>query len=200
MITTRTLRRALAVGCAALTTSGVVALRADRGAARIQPVPATNGAAAASPVGTTSVSPAYLPPGARLVAADPAPSVRFPEAREHQYQLAGAANADTIPSGGLTEDNREVVHPATLLSVSFTPYVRTLPAIGDPAFVDVTTVIVGGWPAVLSTPKDGLGVQRVDWVDAEGYHVVMCDRLDHVEGIAGVEPEELVRVARSLYE
>ena len=87
-----------------------------------------------------------------------------------------------------------------MLTVMFNPGIRILPDLNvDPEFFHSRPVFVAGLPGFLSTPKDGLGAQRLDWVDAAGYHGVHCDRLQHVEGIAGCEPEELVRVASSLY-
>lgn len=162
-------------------------------------LPHARPAADAGPLSTTSVSPAYLPPGARL-ADDTLALARFPAIRQHEYVLGGPGDANTIPSTGLTEENARTVHGETRLTVMFNPDVTEVPGfIGDPAFFDTTPVLVGGLPAVLTTPKGGYGAQRVDWVDAQGYHIVMCDRLLHVEGEAGVRPDELVRVASSLY-
>jgi hypothetical protein len=182
------------------TATGALALRADRPRSVDRLVPATMPHLPTTPVGTRSVTPAYLPPGATLAgSADPLPE--FPEAIENLYQLPGAANANTIPPGGIDETNMYTAHPATRISVFFTPYTKVLPMplMTDPEYEDNRPVLVAGLPAVLATPKRGFGGGRLDWVDAEGYHVVMCAQLDTVEGVSGVEADELLRIAESLY-
>jgi hypothetical protein len=195
-LVTKNVRRGLVAG---VLVAGVVAMIAAAQQPADRTLPHAKPAADAGPLSTTSVSPAYLPPGARL-ADDTLALARFPDVRQHEYVLGGPADANTIPSTGLTDDNARTVHGETRLTVMFNPNVTEVPDfIGDPAFFDTTPVLVGGLPAVLTTPKDGYGAQRVDWVDAQGYHIVLCERLLHVEGEAGVRPDELVRVASSLY-
>jgi hypothetical protein len=148
---------------------------------------------------TTSVTPAYLPPGTTA-----APSVSEPGFRsvgENHYLLAGPANANTIPAGGVDDSNATTAHPATELVVTFVPNVGDLPALPvDPEYFTISHVTVAGLPAVQSTPKDGFGVHRIDWVDAAGYHVVLCERFRTPEGTSGLPVDELVHIASSLYE
>jgi hypothetical protein len=148
-------------------------------------------------VSTTSVTPAYLPAGATLVSSmgDDAASLR-----ENQYQLAGAANANTVPPNGPDDTTALTTHPASVLSVTFVRGVAVVPTTPvDPDYFTIREVTVGGLPAVLSWPKSGFGAQRVDWLDSAGYHVVLCDRLNTADGISGVTPTDLLRVADSLY-
>jgi hypothetical protein len=155
-------------------------------------------AADEGPAVSESVTPSYLPAGATLVQAiGNEPDARF---RENHYQLAGAANANTIPASGLDDSNVLTAHTATTLTVTFVPGLSVVPDVpADPEFINVTPVEIGGVPAVLTTAKNGLGVQRIDWVDAAGYHIVMCERLSTVDGISGVPADELVKIAASLY-
>jgi hypothetical protein len=180
--------------------AGTVAVAGQReGRAALQPVPVVH-AAHAGAVATNSVTLRYLPEGAYLAHSDD-DDARFPGVRSNSYQLAGAANADTVPPEGATETNYRDVHPAVQVEVSFVPGLRALPEVTtDPLYYDQTLVDIAGHQALLATPKGRpYGVQRVDWIDGAGYHVVMCERLTHVEGVAGIEAGELLEVARSLY-
>jgi hypothetical protein len=149
-------------------------------------------------LGTTSVSPTYLPPGATLF--EQVGDERFPNVDENQYQLAGAANSDTLPPGGVDETTAPTAHPATLLTVTFVPGMRSVPDLpADPAYFDIRATTVAGIPGLLTTPKSDFGVYRVDWIDSQGYHIVMCERRQTTDGTSGLPADELVRVASSLY-
>lgn len=164
-----------------------------------RPAPiAARPASDAAPAYTQSVTPRYLPAGATLV--ESPHDGTFPDVAVRQYALPGAANADTIPPTGIDEQNALTVHTATVLEVSFVPGVASVPPIGvDPTYFDIRDVTVAGLPALLSTPKNGFGAYRVDWMDAAGYHVVLCERQDTVDGTSGIPADELLRVADSLY-
>jgi hypothetical protein len=188
---------AVVVTAAAVTGAGA-ARHGTRPADRLVPASARDDAL---PARTTSVNPTYLPPGAT-----PDPAFHgypgFPDAKGAQYLLAGPANADTVPPEGFTEENNRTVHPATVLEVGFVAGMTALPSsliqVSDSRYT-VQPVQVAGLPALMTAPRNGFGTYRIDWLDAAGYHLVMCDRLDHVEGVAGLEPDELLAVARSLY-
>ncbi|HEU0131308.1 MAG TPA: hypothetical protein VFQ85_10010 [Mycobacteriales bacterium] len=154
-------------------------------------------AAVPTPLGTDNVVPKYLPPGA---VEDTGTNGRpdYPEGT--MWFLPGAANANTIPPGG--GGDLLTTHPETELDVSFARGILTLPDLlpGDDWY-SVTPTTVAGLPAVLTAPHAGpWGIVRVDWVDSMGYHTVMCDRKKTPEGISGISPEELLKVAASLYD
>jgi len=152
------------------------------------------------------VTPAYLPDGAR-----PRPTRvhRFSAGDRtvrswiKEYALAGKVNADTVPPGPRKADSPLTGHLSTVLQIIFNPdvHVRKLPP-GMPHYPDFKTEIIDlpSGPATLAWWPDGFGVQRIDWFDEAGYHVVMSERLKTTDGISGISRSELVRVARSLYE
>lgn len=186
-------RLAAAAVLTAGVTGGVTVLRHEH-PAPISADPASD----VGPVATTSVRPVYLPAGATLVSTPDDP--RYPSVAEAHYALPGPANADTIPAGGLTAETALTAHTSTELVLTFVPGLTTPPSLpADPAFFDVRNVTVAGLPALLSTPKNGFGVHRVDWIDAAGYHVVLCERLATPQGTSGLPASELLRVAASLY-
>lgn len=76
---------------------------------------------------------------------------------------------------------------------------RSPPIPADPTYFHQSQTSVGGWAATLSVPKGGLGPFRVDWVDADGYHTVLCDRAQNPEGLSGVDAVTIQHVASSLY-
>jgi hypothetical protein len=145
------------------------------------------------------VTPSYLPPGSTLANTSRGDDPPFVE---KEYQLPGAANADTVPPGGIDDTNLYAVHPATVITVTYAPEVNAVPAeiVAGSEFSHVTPAVVGGHPGFVTTAKNGLGVVRIDWVDDAGYHIVMCERLKTVDGVSGVTADELLKVASSLYE
>lgn len=146
---------------------------------------------------TTSTTPRYLPDGAQLVASTQSP----PGTGSSSFSLPGKVNARTIPATGLTEQNVDTVHPATFINVSFTSLVPEpdLSYLDNP-YSTVEKITVGGWPAQITTPKNGYGTIRIDWTDGAGYHVVGVDRLKTIEGTSGVDAPTLIRIANSLYD
>lgn len=174
--------------------------------ATVRPATSASPSATTSPQSTASTQPRYLPSGATLVRNGPIPlpSNAVTEGQggptESMYQLAGGANANTIPPGGVTAANNATVHPATDLSISFVPGVRTLPPIPSaPPAEQSSKVTIAGWPALLSTPSNGLGTYRIDWVDDDGYHVVTCQRITSPDGLSGLSQGELLKIAASMY-
>jgi len=157
---------------------------------------------------TTSTTPSYLPAGAKLLPAPSETTVKDPAGQTvrsgpavSSYDLAGAANSDTIPAGGSTAADATTVHPSTELQINFVAGLTSLPAIpADPKYFDSSQVTIAGNAATLTTPASGYGVERLDWVDGDGYHVVMVDRLKTTDGTSGIAPAELERVAASLYQ
>jgi hypothetical protein len=119
---------------------------------------------------------------------------------QHEYRLAGPANADTATPDALTANPRSLaVHPATYLTVDFNPGVGKFEVPADPAFSNIETVDVNGVMGQLTTMKNGLGVIRLDWVDAAGnYHVVMVDRLKTSDGLSGLSVQQILAVGRSV--
>lgn len=118
----------------------------------------------------------------------------------HEYRLAGSANSDTATAEAL-ERNPEsrAVHPATYLTVDFIPQVGDLQIPADPAYNNITTVDVNGAEGKLTIAKNGLGVIRLDWIDAQGnYHVVMSERLDTSDGVSGLAADQILAVGRSV--
>ena len=168
------------------------------------------GTGAANSSGTRSVVPPWLPAGVSLLnvinvddsAATSAASVRAQPSRLATYRIDGAANRDTLPPGGLSAHSaRDLsVHPATVIQSLFNPALTELPpSSADPAYFNVELVQIGQFTATLSTPKNGLGMHRLDWVDPQGYHTLSCDRIKTPAGTSGVGAGDLVRMARSLY-
>jgi hypothetical protein len=160
---------------------------------------------------TTSVTPAYLPPGATLGGRR---HLHFPQAivggavtgkttLYAWYRLSGEANANTIPKGGVTgrDDLLRSVHPSTEIDVTFDPSVHNpqVPTNHASDYLNHTITIAGN-RALVSIPTSGYGAYRIDWTDPDGYHNVMCDRLDTPQGRSGVPIRILIRIARSLYD
>lgn len=129
-------------------------------------------------------------------------------ALHHEYSLAGAANADTAtPEAIATDPTSPAVHPATYLTVSFNPEVGENAVIGegklqipaDPKFNRTRTVDINGAVGKLTTSKNGLGVIRLDWIDAAGnYHVVKVDRLQTSDGTSGLSANQILAIGRSI--
>ncbi len=119
----------------------------------------------------------------------------------HEYRLAGPANADTATPEALENDPKSrAVHPATYLTVDFVPKVGTFEVPADPAFNNTEKVDVNGSVGTLTTSKNGLGVIRLDWVDAAGnYHVVMTERLNTSDGLSGLSADQILAVGRSVH-
>ena len=170
------------------------------------PRPASS-AEAENRVAARFLEPAYLPDGAR---AQPTQRFRNPlsgaplRAWSKGYALPGRANADLIPKtmpDPFTAADVARIHEATELQIFFSAALKELPpSSADPEYFASETIDLPPGPATLSWPRDGLGNQRIDWVDAAGYHVVSCQRLTTNDGISGISRSELVKVARSLYE
>jgi hypothetical protein len=154
-----------------------------------------------------SVFPTWLPQGVTLdghrnerpqFGRRPVPGTK--PIAESWYRIAGPANANTILAGGSTPENATVVHPDTTVDITFNPNVRVMPRVPTfPKYDSRRWISIDGNPALVSVPKNGFGAFRIDWVDAYGYHVVMCDRLSTPEGRSGVAMSALIRMARSLY-
>lgn len=161
----------------------------------------------AGPLATTSVSPSYLPAGVtfggRQPRKFPTPSgFRRSAASGAWYRLPGAANRSTEPpdlEGSLT------AHPSTSLQVSFVPDVMNLPPnIGVPnplstKLFSARFASVAGNRAVITVDRKVATNVRIDWIDADGYHAVMCDGLTTAQGLSGLPVPTMLRIARSLY-
>jgi hypothetical protein len=162
-------------------------------------------AAPTGPRATTATVPSYLPPGATIAAsrsfqAQTTASATLPAHSATGISLAGAANQNTItPSSGA--DPTGGTHPATVIDIGFVAGQRSLPPgppAGDPDLVTATAVI-GGNDARLLYTRSGIGLIKFQWIDADGYHEVMCDRLRTPDGLSGVDKAELLNIAQSLY-
>ena len=139
---------------------------------------------------TQSVTPSWLPAGVTLwIHRDVQPHVppgATPSAVQpvsvNVYRLPGAINADTT------------------IAIEFNPNATTLPSVGaDPRFFDSRRVDVAGNSALITTPKSGRGPYRLDWMDADGYHSVLTERLQTRSGVSGYDIDVLIRIIRSLY-
>lgn len=167
---------------------------------------------------TSSVTPRYLPPGSTLIASGPMrlPARSRPVASDHpllsRYRLAGRRNSDTEPAGRLTlgEATDLRYHPATELHIDFVP----MQALGGnvsvtrrslrrdllPPGLATRSVTIAGNPGLVAYDRDEHAAFRVDWLDAAGYHTIMCDRIITPEGLSGLSLSTMLRVARSLYD
>jgi hypothetical protein len=153
---------------------------------------------------TTSVRPSYLPPGTRLVDEQPvsSPNGGRTIGKEAEYQIPGLANANTMPAGPLTsaEAVDDHFHPATFIQVTFIAQLTNPgPVPCFPPECAQSIAQVDGHTATVAAFRNGYGVVRIDWLDSAGYHVVMCDRQKTSDGTSGIGPDELLRVAASLY-
>ncbi len=120
-------------------------------------------------------------------------------ALEESFTLPGAVNARTIPAEGVTQQNFRDVHIETVLRVSVQPVVRqALPLKANPEFNIVKHLDFNGHSATLVYAKNGLGNYRVTWTSGTNQYAVSCPRLNTLEGLSGLSPEDLVRVASSL--
>lgn len=159
------------------------------------------------PAGTTRATPNWLPDGVSLHSftelASPTSSAGSEKPSYRAvYSIAGRANADTLPTGGVQASNATDLsqHPATVIESMFNPNLRVLPSLNlDTRFFASREVIVGAFTATVTTPRNGYGAHRVDWIDPEGYHTLVCDRLRTDDGTSGVDDDALLRMARNLY-
>lgn len=140
--------------------------------------------------------PSYVPSGAKL-AREQRPNDGSGGAR-YAYSLAGDANQSTITDEAIAAG--ELVHPETEILVSFNPSMTEFPEFirEEDEFFDVREVTIGDAKGLLTTPKNGLGAHRVDWISADGYHVVLEDRMRTKWGVSGVEVDELMKIAESV--
>ncbi len=147
---------------------------------------------------TSSTVPSSLPAGASSLGTTTDP--RFINAKYSEYQLAGAANADTVPAAGMTPSNALSAHKATRLMVTFTSGVTQLPpSTADPSFETTAGVTVGCYTGRLTETNWGYGPVRIEWIDPAGYHSVFCIRLNTSAGRSGVSDSGLEQAASSLY-
>jgi hypothetical protein len=212
-LTVRRRRRVVSAGVATLLILGgtVAAVGSVRGG-HSRPLPPTEtptpSPAPTAANATTSVYPTWLPEGVTYAGYEtmqPTSGLNpqnYVLAIAHSwYSIDGPANARTIPPGGITAQNATTVHPATTVDITFNPNTTNMPPVpADPAFFLRDTVRINGNRGVASTPKNGYGAFRIDWVDAAGYHSVMCDRLKTPEGRSGLPMDDLLHIARSLYQ
>jgi hypothetical protein len=141
-------------------------------------------------------APTMLPAIAHLLSETDEP--KAPDAVFRQYSLDGAANASNVTEQALLL-NPKGVHPDTQLSISFVPRFTPPDAPFEAAWFTRSTVDVNGAAATVLTAKNGLGTERIDWVDAAGdYHVVMVDRLRTADGLSGLDVDTLLAIARSI--
>jgi hypothetical protein len=116
----------------------------------------------------------------------------------YSYSLAGPANQSTITPEAMARDPKSV-HPASELTVYYASGIRELPELPvDAEYFESTKVSVNGADAVVSTPRNGFGAHRIDWVDRSGYHTVLSDRLITDHGKSGIGIAELTKVAESI--
>jgi hypothetical protein len=151
---------------------------------------------------SNSVTPADLPPGLTQMTAQPDPHSPATNAKFAAYKIAGGTNSDSEPVGGVTMANATelALHPDTEVDITFVPGVTTMPPTPQaPPGFSVTPVTIAGNAGTLLAPQSGPGVERLDWVDADGYHNVMCDRLKTDNGLSGVSTSDLLQTANSLY-
>lgn len=184
LVTTGAVMTAVGIG----TAYAVSGQASSEGAERVPSVMATNGAGAAS----------WVPDGSRLGAS------HVPDdgsgSASYSYILSGGANSDTMDEAALAANPRSLaVHPATEITVHFAPAITEQPELmADEKFFEISTVDVNGSTATVSTPRNGLGAHRIEWVDDRGYHVVLCDRIRTDHGVSGVDTETLLKVSRSV--
>lgn len=118
-------------------------------------------------------------------------------ALEQSFSLPGAINARTIPAEGVTKENFRDVHIETVLRVSVLTG-QSLPVRANPEYNIIKELQFNGHSATLIYAKNGLGNYRVIWTSGNNQYTVSCSRLNTLEGISGLSPEDLVRVAASL--
>jgi hypothetical protein len=169
--------------------------------------PASPGAATRDDEEGAPTLPGYLPDGVTLVRTDPvtftAPesgTVNLLGAYVQQFALPGVVNSDTLTVTDRSGNQPQVGHQETRLSISVNPSVTELPDdfLTNDGYAHRSTVQWGQVQAIVTTMPNGLGVERVDWIDAAGYHVVMTERLTMPEGLAGLPLDEVVRIAESV--
>lgn len=193
-------------------TTGIVLAPGGNSITRVHTQDSTPSSTASSAAGTTSVTPSWLPTGTVLVRhgsvpAPPGLTLVTPPPTSAEYQLPGQANANTFPGGNpdnaphsLQAIESGLYHPATLLEVSFTSGVTSMPPVPvDPRSFVTQQVRIGGFAAELSYQSNGYGAVRIDWLDPQGYHSVICDRGRTASGTSGLSNADMIRVADSLY-
>jgi hypothetical protein len=147
---------------------------------------------------TSSVTPSYVPAQATVNgtqrvqdSARQSQKARWPLL--HWYQLTGRANSSTS------------THPATDLNIVFKAGLKSLPTgnlLLGPGAKHLFTqrrILIDGNLALLTVGKLDPTDVRVDWIDADGYHVVQCQGRETAQGRSGLTAETVIHVARSLY-
>jgi hypothetical protein len=175
------------------------------------PTPTPDPTALSGPRSTKSVTPTYLPVGvtqerhrqAKRHGDHPRPPVPGKEANFH---LPGSINANTEPPGGASASDLSdrAIHPGTDLAISFVPTIHKLPsnvafARSEPDF-SVRTVTIAGNRAFVTISHAEHAAFRIDWIDTDGYHVLIEDRIITSQGISGLGLDTMLRIARSLYQ
>jgi hypothetical protein len=147
---------------------------------------------------TSSVTPSYVPAqatvnGTQRVKDSTHQSQKAAWPLLHWYQLTGPANSSTS------------THPATELNIVFKAGLTSLPtghlSIGAAGkhFFTQRTILIDDNPALLTVGKVDPTDVRIDWIDADGYHVVQCQGRETSQGRSGLSAAQDIQVARSLY-
>jgi len=157
---------------------------------------------------TSSATPSLsaLPPGASITSATKTAAFIDPTGLTHNAQdlteisLAGQANQSAPATAAVPLSSTGAIHPATVITSNYLPGQDQLPpADADANLFNIEAVNVAGNPGRLTTSADGVGVVKVEWLDADGYHEILEDRLATSDGLSGVPSSTIVQLAQSLY-
>lgn len=147
-------------------------------------------------VGVQLILPDYLP-----AAVIPAPHI---QCGSHDvmvdYRLLGEANRDTYPSSGAATKFDGSQHPASILSLGIVDDPSgSLDSAADPEFFDVHDVrLSNGATARQTTPLNGYGPYRLDWVLGDKMFTLLGTRGSTDQGDSGLPISQLLKIANSI--
>lgn len=116
-----------------------------------------------------------------------------------KYGLSGAANANTLAHAASR-------HPAGWLNLTVSPPVgavtwNALPPSGvggDTGFTVRTTVLANGQRARVTTPKNGYGTIKLEWLSGGAYFQLLSGRYATPDGPSGLGLSAMETVAASV--
>lgn len=157
-------------------------------------------AAATANAATTSTRPdlSALPAGAAIVSTETVPANSFPGTTGPAHALT-TISLPGVVNAAINTDGR--AGPATTVGVNFVSGVTSLPPVeSDSNLFAVKTTSVAGHAARSTTTAAGDGVVKLEWIDADGYHEILCDRLQRPTGLSGITAAQEMSLAESLYQ
>jgi hypothetical protein len=154
---------------------------------------------------TTNTVPAYLPQDASIDSTSHVPaqivgSASEPARTDTYLSLSGPANKDTVQTSQ-SLDRSGATHTGTDITIGYVADQTVLPPgpPADDAYFGSSSLDIGGNVARYTYPKNGYGPFKYEWIDQDGYHEVLCDRLTTSDGPSGVTTADLLKIADSLY-